>query len=818
MKGLKPQTLIVRSAGREYSVSVKVDRTFEKAEPDVRMRRVRDDGLTTFTVKLPMGLGEDIESLEELLHATSMVNPSRRITYNLLGKENSLGSPQGFQPLERETAVQWYSYKQFEELFKDYVKAKPDAKLSEFISIFRGFARTKTIIEVINETNKALHAQAVGQNSISKKESGDTDEITITQGEGSAFLEMEKEATPLTLYTSIKDVARAPQALRQLLKTMKAKAKPIPKRSVARYILKPVGRESYEKLCAQNGWRNLRYVRLVGFKGECPRCYNGDLACTELDHVEFPFMVEVAVFDRDDAEGLKVYQCVNFMASMEDVFKGLFDVSYRLGRVGINAETPVTVVVHIVCPVLRWLDYGKTSIGEPEHVYVNRWGDSLGSVLRRAFDKVLPIPKTPKVYHPPPPPRPLSWVPHGRVGDNKYEERLKDFAMEILAIDAGRTNRIKYSARGWCYLLEGLGRIHKGEFDACEKAINDCRKIGLLPIAFVAEDQDITRRFSGLHQASDPTALLDELKRQVEEMLAALPSSTTDYWEGENYFVMMVVEKVDIYNIFEPICQEYKVPIANSKGWSPIRLRAHIASLSQWAESRGLTPVLLLFYDLDPAGWKISHKFRKNLWDISRATGWKPVKIIIDRFGLNEEDINRYNLTWIPGLKSARGREIKDEAYIKKFGIRKCESNALLRSDETLKAAEEICRRAIEKYYGSDAKERFRKKEEESKEKLTEVYHNPIWKNLFETIEEINRKLAKPKETKKETFRQNKMERAKEVEVKIYKGYYGVCPKCGQTFDYKEEDVDANKVVICRKCRQLIKLKWATAQDQKSPS
>jgi len=112
---------------------------------------------------------------------------------------------------------------------------------------------------------------------------------------------------------------------------------------------------------------------------------------------------------------------------------------------------------------------------------VNRKGDSISLLMEKAFKKVLPIPKVPRIYHPPPPPKPLSWVPHGRIGDYNYERRLKDFADEILAIDAQRTKPLKYSARGWCYLLEGLGKINKGEFDACEKAINDCRKIGLLP-------------------------------------------------------------------------------------------------------------------------------------------------------------------------------------------------------------------------------------------------------------------------------------------------------------------------------------------------
>jgi len=54
-----------------------------------------------------------------------------------------------------------------------------------------------------------------------------------------------------------------------------------------------------------------------------------------------------------------------------------------------------------------------------------------------------------------------------------------------LAVDTQRSHPVKYSSKGWCYLLEGLRKIDKGDFDACQKAINNCRKIGLLPIDFV---------------------------------------------------------------------------------------------------------------------------------------------------------------------------------------------------------------------------------------------------------------------------------------------------------------------------------------------
>jgi hypothetical protein len=52
------------------------------------------------------------------------------------------------------------------------------------------------------------------------------------------------------------------------------------------------------------------------------------------------------------------------MASMEDVFSRIYNINYHLGRVGITEDTPVTVVAHLVCPVLKWLNYGKSGLSE----------------------------------------------------------------------------------------------------------------------------------------------------------------------------------------------------------------------------------------------------------------------------------------------------------------------------------------------------------------------------------------------------------------------------------------------------------------------
>ena len=444
--------------------------------------------------------------------------------------------------------------------------------------------------------------------------------------------------------------------------------------------------------------------------------------------------------------------------------------------------------------------------------------DSIRSLLEEAFNKILPIPRTPRVYRAPPPPKPVSWVPSGSLKKDTYVRRLRAFAKEIKAMDAGRTKRIKYSSRGWCYLFEGLGLIEKGEFSKAQKAMNDCRKIGFLPINFVAQDQDETRRFAGIHEAADPADRINKLKEDIEKMLENLPSYTTDYWEGEEHYVMMYVEKGDNRNLLKPVCDEYHVPIVNSKGWYPILLRAHIAILSMKAEKRGLIPVLLLFYDHDIAGLKITNTFRKGLYDVSGGTGWIPRNLEIYRFGLNADDVEKYGLSWIENLKTGSGKDPnwdnKDvREYVRKFGVKKCESNALFKNDATLEAGEKICRDAIEKYYGKDALESFKEKEKRAKENLGGVYDDPLWEDLDKNLDSLILSLSE--ETEKEEEEPPEPEKIFEVEIfrkSDDKLYYGNCPKCGTNFDYDQWDV--GRTVRCRYCNTPMKLVRAEEEDE----
>ena len=781
-EGLTPPPIIVSSGLFKYEINLKPNRVAAVIESEIRTQQENcDDGYTKFTVMFPKSetSNETQKQLIDIVTAASMVNPTRYITYDIFdcaSKKLGLwqGSPKENSVSRQETSVLWYTQKQFEALFEDYIRATPETPLHQFMALFRGFTGKAVIRENLQELSAPNHDSATNANL--------------------QFL----PSTP------IKDVSK--QAAAKLFSIMRGKSKPIGKRSIPN-VLSTVGRESFEKLQSYNGWTDLKYVTVPGVRNHAAGRYQ--------DQVEYPFLFEAAVFKRTDNEGLKIYQCVNFMASTDNLFGRMYNIDFHIGQVGITKDHPVTVVVHFVCPVLSWLNYGKSGLDDDTTNFIPfSSSDSPGEVLAKVMKALLPIPKTPRVWHPPPPPKPYSWVPHGKVGNSIYEDRLKLFADEIKAINAEiqRIRRdLKFGPRGWCYRLED--RIAKDEFDACEKAIGDCRKTGLIPIlGFIKEDQDETRRFSGLINAIDPASYLRQIVEDVESMLQGLLEHNTDFWKGEKYFLMMLTEKGDIKNLFESICREYHVPIASTKGWSPIEIRAIIAELCKKAEANDQTPVLLLFYDLDPAGRKITKTFRKNLRDCERGTHYDPgtednPKLMIERFGLNKEDVEKYGLTWINNLKSASGKEVYDPDYEREVGgRRKCESNALFKNDKTLEATEVICRNAIEKYYGADAKIRFKQKEEATRSKLSEIYDDPVWSQFSNSLSCLIKSYAE-KETEQIETPEYKSE---ENVVFIDNKYYGRCPNCSRSFNYSEDYV--GKLVRCRHCDAPMRLKRKEAQ------
>jgi hypothetical protein len=205
--------------------------------------------------------------------------------------------------------------------------------------------------------------------------------------------------------------------------------------------------------------------------------------------------------------------------------------------------------------------------------------------------------------------------------------------------------------------------------------------------------------------ASDPEERADALLDYVDR--AHRNYCPISFWEYQDSYVEVLVEKIDLKSLFSPICAEFRVADANAKGWSDINGRAAMmARFARW-EGQGKRCVLLYCGDHDPAGLNISRFLHDNLSELSGAVGWSPDSLVISRFGLNADFIERHELTWIDNLATSKGEyplddrrhpdHFKDyvQSYIRKFGVRKVEANALVVRPEAGRA---LCRDAILEY------------------------------------------------------------------------------------------------------------------------
>ena len=790
--------ITIKSNGRKFAFTLSRNILKEQIDHTFREEDIEDDGFTTLEVNFEKKHMQPSEStliklqLNKSLLAIRLLNPWSAFDYSIQEIRGSWQSVTTKPKSQREkTSALFYTQNQLSRLLLEYAQTRPNLKLKDLANdLFRDFSTD----EAFQNLQKSLMFTRDEKNPVFAKNPNFTFDIEKRMGQ-----------VPAEMF----DV---------LAVAMKKLSNPIQKRAIPRFLLpystdakyqneiSKLRESSIKKIAELNSWTNPRYYMESILINRCPHNVYHNLIknCNDADHIEFPVILEVAAFDRpEDGQGPQVIESVNYIPSLDSyLFEKIYPILNHLIRAGVNKGTPLTLMVHLITPVQDWLNEGKTDISLPE----------ISEDLERLFKKILPIRKKPKPYKPK---RANNFVPRGQIGNLKYEIALRNFA-DFVKAEQGKLQqtrpKLKFGARSWGYYLEDGVRVSKGDFDAIEKAIGDARKLGYLPIlGFIAEDQDETRHFSGILNPIDPSHYLQELKEDVFSMLNRLAEINTNFWTGEKYFVMMLTEKGDMKRLFKPICDTYHVPIASTKGWSPIENRALVAQFSKIAEERGQTPVLLLFYDLDIAGRKISTTFRKNLKDCEQGTGYDPgtelnPKLIIERFGLNKDQVDKYCLTWINNLLSSNNNDLAgtDPGYEREIGRRKCESNAIFKNEQTIHAAEQICSEAIEKYHGTDAISRFGQKEEQTKQGYGDIYNAPIWNQFAKAMDELTEIYRK-----KEAYKENHLIVTNELVAEIKKEgnvyYYGQCPKCKSIFNYDISE-DIGKVKVCPQCKTPMRL------------
>ena len=282
----------------------------------------------------------------------------------------------------------------------------------------------------------------------------------------------------------------------------------------------------------------------------------------------------------------------------------------------------------------------------------------------------------------------------------EYSERRKSFKVELskaMRELARRPEHFPIGVREWCYLLEHTG-LTKGEFGWAEELITECRKEGLLPLDICADDSN--RGAIGLESIDDqtPEACAEHALSVARYVVDTY--TPVSFWDGQSHYIELWTEKLSLRNLFEPVCREFMVPVTNAKGWSDLNMRAAAMRRFQEHEKSGRQCVLLYFGDHDPVGIQIADFLKSNMLELEGAIGWRPDKLIIDRFGISQDFIQAHGIGWIENLLTSSGKEAdttKEPAktYVASFGRRKVEASSVINHVD---AARALCRDTILKY------------------------------------------------------------------------------------------------------------------------
>ena len=311
---------------------------------------------------------------------------------------------------------------------------------------------------------------------------------------------------------------------------------------------------------------------------------------------------------------------------------------------------------------------------------------------------------------------PIKLKPGGQKKGAKeeYIDSLRVFAEDIK--EAQRGIDFQMSARGWCYIMEQFG-LEKSDFERGQIWINECRLYGFLEAGFILEDES-----HEVEGQSDESESVEKFVEGQYDMWQTAEDYYTDswqlydgisFWEDKDYYLQLLVEKVDLKSLFSDICNKYKIPMANLHGWGSIEQKAVMAKNFQLAEEGGKEPVLLVCCDFDPPGLCISDVLEDWFEKYSNFTGWDPANLKVERIGLAYNFIQDNHLTWVDNLLTASGKDMSSphhefykkniyhiREYIAKYGVRKCEANAVVVVPEL---GRKMLQDFINKWLGEDA-------------------------------------------------------------------------------------------------------------------
>jgi len=313
----------IHAKGTRHDIRVVVDRITQ--QPALEHKVTRDGSVRTgtrVTVRWPDSACSMLEAAKprflHLVEGYALFNPHATLTVRLRDLVGQVTERTWIRTVEvcqkwvpsEPTSAHWYTVDQLRALAAAYIAAERNGArprtVREFISEFRGLSGSLKQKAVL----AALPALA-GVHLRDLVTDGDVDRATITA----------------------------------LLGAMQAETRPV--KPAALGVL---GEAHLTAWLQQAGAETVTYRKTAGLDDATGR----------------PFVVEIAFGVRHDDGPLRLVTGINWAPTLVNPFRALNDYGLSLDgllqRLYLRAEDPVTFVLHLACPHLRYTDRGKSSL------------------------------------------------------------------------------------------------------------------------------------------------------------------------------------------------------------------------------------------------------------------------------------------------------------------------------------------------------------------------------------------------------------------------------------------------------------------------
>lgn len=193
-----------------------------------------------------------------------------------------------------------------------------------------------------------------------------------------------------------------------------------------------------------------------------------------------------------------------------------------------------------------------------------------------------------------------------------------------------------------------------------------------------------------------------------EILVSAASSFRMDKWRGQQYRIIVAVEKDALSGVLEPVCRREDVFFTANKGYASSSHLYRIGKMVQrWSKYADQEAVIIYLGDHDPSGLDMDRDIEDRVWTFSYGTLQH-----ISRAALTWEQIEQYN----PPPNPAKETDSRSDGYIAEHGRQSWELDAL--KPEVLDA---LVTEKILEYRDNDLWEAALKLEKEYRQELTEL-------------------------------------------------------------------------------------------------